>query len=178
MSDITVRSEHPSDRQAIDVIHLSAFGGDAEAQFVAAARDSADYIPELSLVAEYKHRLVGHLMLSHIQAQAEGQRLRMLALAPMAVVPSQSYRGIGGELLAYAIAKARDLGYTAIAEVGQTDYYQRHGFKPVTQWGIEHSLPLDDALMTVYELVPGTLRKGLKLVFPPAFVELVRQEVW
>ena len=178
MFRIEVRAEHPADRQAIDVIHLSAFGGDAEAQFVAAARDSEDFVPELSLVAEYRGRLVGHLMLSRIALAGAQSSVRVLALAPMAVVPSQAYRGIGGELLSYACEKSRALGYGAIVEIGQTDYYLRHDFKPLSELGLHHSLSLGDELVTVRELEPGALPRGAELRFPALFDSLFRMEAW
>jgi len=52
MHAITVRPETVEDIRAIDVVHISAFGGEAEAQLVSALRESATYNRELSLVAE------------------------------------------------------------------------------------------------------------------------------
>ena len=62
MESITVRQETPEDARAIDVVHISAFGGEAEAQLISALRESAAYNRELSLVAELEGRIVGCVM--------------------------------------------------------------------------------------------------------------------
>ncbi|HEX2237296.1 MAG TPA: N-acetyltransferase [Gammaproteobacteria bacterium] len=169
MTDIRVRAERPSDMQAIDVVNISAFEGDAEAQLVSELRNSPGYIPELSLVAEYRNRLVGHVMLTRINLLRDSQSFDMLALGPMSVVPSQAQRGIGAILLQQAVAEAEKMGFGAIAEVGQTEYYKRHGFKPLTDFGLTHNLKGCDAATTVMELKPGWLAGGGKLVFPEPF---------
>jgi putative acetyltransferase len=155
--------------QAIDVVNISAFKSDAEAQLVSDLRNTPGYIPKLSLVAEYKNRLVGHVMLTRIDLLGENKNLDMLVLGPMSVVPSQAYRGIGGILLKRAIAKADKMGFGVIAEVGQTDYYKRHGFKPLSDFGLTHNLKGGEGDITVLELRQGLLSGGGKLVFPEPF---------
>ncbi len=169
MTDIKVRAERPADIQAIGVVNISAFEGDCEAQLVADIRNSPAYIPELSLVAEYNGRLVGHIMLSRMELQSGAGKTEILALAPMSVVPSQSYRGIGHILLERATEKARQMGFAAIAEVGQASYFLRHGFKPLADYGLSHSLSAVDDDVTLLELSEGRLESGGKLVFPQAF---------
>jgi putative acetyltransferase len=155
--------------QAIDVVNISAFERDAEAQLVSDLRNTPGYIPELSLVAEYKNRLVGHVMLTRINLLRNGRSLDMLVLGPMSVVPSQAHRGIGGILLKEAVAKAEKMGFSAIAEVGQAEYYMRHRFKPLTDFGLTHNLNGCEGDISVLELKPGMLAGGGKLVFPEAF---------
>lgn len=172
MTEITVRAENPSDIQAIDVVNISAFQGEDEAQLVSELRNSSDFIPELSLVAEYKGRLVGHLMLSPIKFSGLPNPPEILTLAPMSVVPSQSSRGIGGALLRAGIDKAGQLGFKLIVEVGQTEYYKRHGFRPIEEFGLQHSLSISDEFITLYSLTEGRDMRNAKLIFPPAFVNM------
>ncbi|HKF96148.1 MAG TPA: N-acetyltransferase [Gammaproteobacteria bacterium] len=169
VADIRVRAEKPGDMQAIDVVNISAFEGDAEAQLVSDLRNSPGYIPELSLVAEYRNRLVGHAMLTRISLLRDNKSLDMLVLGPMSVVPSQAYRGIGAILLQHAITKAEKMGFGAIAEVGQTEYYRRHGFRSPTDFGLIHNLQGCDGAITAMELRQGTLQGGGKLIFPDSF---------
>lgn len=176
MTDIRVRAERPGDMQAIDVVNISAFEGEAEAQLVSGLRNTPGYIPELSLVAEYRHRLVGHVMLTRINLLKDGNSMDMLVLGPMSVVPSQAHRGIGGVLLKQAIAKARQMGFGAISEVGQTEYYLRHSFKPLTDFGLTHNLSGCEGAITVLELKPGWLSGG-QLVFPQPFRSLCERAV-
>jgi putative acetyltransferase len=172
VTDIRVRAERASDMQAIDVVNVSAFEGDAEAQLVFDLRNTSGYIPELSLVAEYKNRLVGHIMLTKVNLLRTDQRVDMLVLGPMSVVPSQAQRGIGGILLKQAIAKAKQMGFSAIAEVGQTEYYLRHGFRPLKDFALTHNLKEGDSDITAMELEHGALAGGGELVFPEPFKQI------
>ncbi len=172
MTEITVRAETPSDIQAIDVVNISAFQGEGEAQLVSELRNSTHYIPELSLVAEYKGRLVGHLMLSRVKILGIDNSPKVLTLAPMSVVPSQSSRGIGSVLLRAGIKKARQLGFEMIVEIGQTEYYKRHGFRPITEFGLRHSLNVSDEFITFFSLTEDHDIRNAELEFPPAFDNL------
>ncbi|MDH3871739.1 MAG: N-acetyltransferase, partial [Gammaproteobacteria bacterium] len=98
MHAITVRPETSEDASAIDVVHISAFGGEAEAHLISNLRASGSYNRELSLVAELNGRIVGHVLLTRIALRKDGEEKIVLALGPMSVVPSQSHRGIGSEL--------------------------------------------------------------------------------
>ncbi len=107
MQPIKVRAEVADDYRAIDVVNLSAFEGEAEAQLVDELRNSDGFIPDLSLVAELNGRVVGHVVLSKVKLKLGQESSEILALGPMSVVPSQSHRGIGSELIEAAIARAR-----------------------------------------------------------------------
>ncbi len=173
MHEVIVRAETPEDIKAIDVVNLSAFEGEAEARLVSMVRGSADFIPDLSLVAELNGRIVGHVLLSKVQLQsAEGATQAVLALGPMSVVPSQSHRGIGSDLIQAAIRRARDMRYSAIVVAGQPEYYQRFGFNQAADFGLECNLRIPVDAVTAMELVPNALSSGGKLVYPSAFEEI------
>ncbi|HEY9197760.1 MAG TPA: N-acetyltransferase, partial [Gammaproteobacteria bacterium] len=166
MQEVIVRAEAPEDVRAIDVVNLSAFQGEEEARLVTAIRASAEFIPDLSLVAELNGRIVGHLLLSKVQLQRAGDSRPILALGPMSVVPSQSHRGIGSALIQAAIGRARDMRYTAIVVAGQPEYYERFDFKPALNWTLSSNLRLPADALTAMELVPGTLQNGGQVVYP------------
>ena len=84
MQGITVRPESAADIKAIDVVHLSAFGGDEEVNLVSALRNSAGFKSDLSLVAEFHDRIVGHILLTKVRLQRDQGGMDILALAPMA----------------------------------------------------------------------------------------------
>jgi putative acetyltransferase len=169
MQSISVRQENPEDIRAIDVVHLSAFQGDEEVGLVDALRTSSGFVPELSLVAEFNGRIVGHILLTKVKMLKGSKGTDLLALAPMAVVPSQSHRGIGSELVLKSIEKAKSLGYTGIVVIGQPEFYQRFGFEPAAKWGIRSNLSVSSDLMTVMELVPGTFSEGSNVIYPSLF---------
>ena len=172
MHAITVRPETAEDIRAIDVVHISAFGGEAEAQLVSALRESATYNRELSLVAELGGRIVGHVLLTRVPLRKDGAEKNVLALGPMSVVPSQSHRGIGSELINASISLAEDKGYGAIVVLGHPEYYKRFGFVPARGLQISCNLPAPEDALTVMEIVAGNLAGGGHVEYPEPFVAL------
>jgi len=169
MQDITVRKEINEDIKAIDVVHMSAFEGEKEVGLIDTLRKSSSFLPDLSLVAEFKHRIVGHILLSKVVIQHGAKSTDILALAPMAVVPSQSHRGIGSELVTAAIDVAEKNNFDAIVVVGHPEFYERFGFKPAADFGLQCNLPVPDDIVTAMELKPGVLGKDGHVIFPSHF---------
>jgi putative acetyltransferase len=169
MSSIQVRQETPEDIRAIDVVHMSAFEGDDEVALIDSLRASSGFIADLSLVAEFKGRIVGHILLTRIKLLRGKESDQILALAPMAVVPSQSHRGIGTELVNAAVDKARSLGHRAIVVVGQPEFYHRFGFEPAAQYGVDTNLSVAGELVTVLALQEGALEGGGNAIYPSQF---------
>ena len=172
MHAITVRPETVEDIRAIDVVHISAFGGEAEAQLVSALRESATYNRELSLVAELGGRIVGHVLLTRVPLRKDGAEKNVLALGPMSVVPSQSHRGIGSELINASINLATDKGYGAIVVLGHPEYYKRFGFVSARDLQVSCNLPAPEDALTVMEIVAGNLVGGDHVEYPEPFVAL------
>jgi putative acetyltransferase len=172
MQQIRVRSETAEDFRAIDVVNLSAFEGEAEAQLLAELRSSKVFIPDLSLVAELNGRIVGHVVLTKVQLRSSTGTSEILALGPMSVVPSQSHRGIGSELIEAAIARAKPLCFPAIVVAGHPDYYQRFGFRLAKEWGVTCNLPIPADALTAMELVEGALAGGGQVEYPDLFKAL------
>lgn len=169
MSQVSVRQENKDDIRAIDVVHVSAFEGDAEAGLIDDLRASSSFIPELSLVAEFNGRIVGHILLTKVRLLSDDGGQDILVLAPMAVVPSQSHRGIGSELVQKAVEAAKSMGYTAIVVAGRPDFYKRFGFEPASKWGLTSNLAIAGELITAIELEDGALSKGGNVIYPSMF---------
>jgi len=172
MKDIQVRAESPDDFRAIDVVNLSAFEGDSEARLVSELRKHEDYSAELSFVAEFNGRLVGHCMLTPSQLKTDKGSVDVLLLAPMSVVPSQSHRGIGRELVDAAIKIAKLKGFSAIIASGKPDYYSKLGFEQGTDRCVECDLPIPDDAVMLIELEKGALSKGGKVSYGEPFLSL------
>lgn len=172
MQPIIVRPEQPEDARAIDVVHISAFGGEAEAQLVSALRMLPSYNRELSLVAELNGRIVGHVLLSRVPMRREGEERNVLALGPMSVVPSQSHRGIGSELIKASVSLAEQKGYGAIVVVGHPEYYKRFGFQSAKEQGISCNLPAPEDALTVRNIADGAENQGGYVEYPEPFIAL------
>ena len=117
-----IRDETEADHAAVGRLHRLAFGGDAEARLVDALRQSG--AAAVSLVAESGGVVVGHLLLSALEAPE-----RALALAPLAVLPDRQRQGVGSALVRAALTRAREGGWAAAFVLGDPAYYGRFGFR-------------------------------------------------
>jgi len=169
MSTIQVRQENSDDIRAIDVVHLSAFEGDTEVALVDSLRSSSGFISDLSLVAEFNGRIVGHVLLTKVRLLKGNESKDVLALAPMAVVPSQSHRGIGSELIQAVVEKAKKLGYKGIVVAGHPEFYQRFGFETAAKWGLDTNLTVSNDLVTAMELEDKCFEGGGNIIYPALF---------
>ncbi len=73
---------------------------------------SANYIPELALVAEDNHDLVGHIMLTKTYiTTADDKKVEALLLGPICVVLERRNEGIGSLLMNESLRLAKVMGY-------------------------------------------------------------------
>lgn len=163
---MVIRSECPSDAAAIRAVHLAAFGQTLEADLVDALRQ--EWLNEVSLVAESDGRVVGHVLISRLEAIGAGRSLRAAALGPVAVLPEYQNQGIGGVLIQRALEESRALGIGVVLVLGHASYYPRFGFsaEPARRFVSPYSSH-GDAWM-VAELIPGALPAGPATVAYPA----------
>lgn len=116
-----IRPEDEDDEDAIRSLLQSAFEGSAEADLVDALRWQGDLA--VSLVADVKGRLVGHVALSPLRSPH-----RSLALAPLAVSPQMQGMGIGTALVREALNCAAHRDAAIVFVLGEPEYYSRFGF--------------------------------------------------
>lgn len=130
---IQLRPEQPEDYQAIRELLRVCFdreGADEicnEWNLVESIRTTDSYHSNLSLVAIVDERIVGYVMFSDAWI---GER-KTAALAPLAVLPDYQKQGIGGFLVDSGLEFVRRQGYLSALVLGG-DYYQRFGFRPVS----------------------------------------------
>lgn len=128
--DILVRSEKPTDIDAIEQVTLAAFMGKfsdnpTEHLIVNGLRD-ADAL-SLSLVAEIDKKIVGHVAFSLVTIN--GENLNWYGLGPISVVPELQKQGIGSKLINEGLSAIRAIGAQGCVLEGSPVYYQRFGFK-------------------------------------------------
>ncbi|HUY99361.1 MAG TPA: N-acetyltransferase [Thermomicrobiaceae bacterium] len=166
----TIRAETAADRAAIHEVNALAFGREAEAGLVDAIRDSPEFIPELSLVAEWDGRVAGHVLFSRIVIRTADSDVPALTLAPVAVRPEAQNQGVGTALVREGLERARALGHRIVVVIGHPTYYPRFGFAPARPQGLEAPFPIADPPFMALALVPGAL-DGVRgtVVYPPAF---------
>lgn len=141
-----IRTEEAKDHKAVFDLIQRAFENekhsDHNEQFlVERLRKSDAFVPELSLVAELSGGIVGYILLTKIEIVNNDRRYLSLALAPVAVLPDNQGKGIGGALIRAAHETATRLGFTSVILLGHETYYPRFGYRMAKEFGIK--LPFD-----------------------------------
>jgi putative acetyltransferase len=166
---IVIRPERAGDGAAIRRVHERAFGRSAEADLVEAIRATEAFVTELSLVACDEDDLVGHVLLSPVPLDPGG---KVLALAPLAVLPERQRQGVGALLVTAALDRAQTTDYPIVVLVGDPAYYRRFGFVGASELGIEAPFPVpDDAWMALALRGHRAAVRG-RVVYPPAFADV------
>ncbi len=144
LDQIIIRKETKEDFYQTEHMVLRAFWnihgpGCNEHLLVHKLRDSEDYIPELSRVAELDGQIVGAIFYSRSWVvEEDGTRHDILTFGPLAVEPTCFSRGIGGKLLEETLSKAKEAGWPGVVILGEPEYYPRHGFVTCDKFGIVH----------------------------------------
>lgn len=150
---VVVRCESVTDGPAIRAVNGAAFESPDEAGLVDRLRAEGDVL--LSLVAEYRSQIVGHILLSRMWIDTANRFIPAVALAPMAVLPAYQRQGIGGRLIRDGLERLRRQGEEIVVVVGHPDYYPRFGFSREKARCLESPFPAH-ALMAL-DLRPGAL---------------------
>ncbi len=137
--EITVRSEQVADYARIAEINALAFAAYiqepqsrsfvSEFAMVDGLRHSANFDPELSLVAEVAGEVVGHALFYPFPMLVGGQELLAVSLGPIAVGPAHQKTGIGGALIEAGHHIAREKGHAFAFLLGHPSYYPRFGYQ-------------------------------------------------
>ncbi|QIS23084.1 GNAT family N-acetyltransferase [Nocardia terpenica] len=153
-----IRRERAGDIPAIDAVHRNAFAREyvngarlrgepddapraqadpPEVDLVHRLRSDAAWIPTLSLVAQVRDRVVGHVCLT----RASIGPFPVLALGPLGVLPERQGDGVGSALMHAALGAADALDEPLVGLLGSLDFYPRFGFVPGTRLHIAPDEP-------------------------------------
>lgn len=152
---VNVRMERETDADAVRKVVKAAFAGAEhtdgdEHNLVGRLRGSAEYVKELSLVAEAGDRIVGHIMFSKIRVGD----VEALALAPLAVLPEYQNLGIGRMLIKAGHKIARESGYSCSVVLGSPEYYGKSGYLEASLYGIRAPFEVPSRVYMVCPLNP------------------------
>ena len=138
---LVIRCEDAEDQSAVRTVNESSFGRPDEADLVDRLRKEGAVI--LSLVAEIKEQIVGHILFSRMWIDSPGASVPAVALAPLAVLPRHQRKGIGGALIRGGLECLRDRGEPIVLVLGHADYYRRFGFSTEKARSLASPFPPD-----------------------------------
>ena len=177
MNDIIIRKETAEDHPGVAAVIREAFSDDphsdqTEDQLVVRLRKSSAFIPELSLVAEFQGKIVGHILLSQVQIGSQEGAVPALALAPVSVHPNFQGQGIGSALITNAHQVATKLGHQIVVLIGHEHYYPRFGYELCSKYGIQFPFKAPPQNCMVLKLKKGAL-EGVSgtVIYPQAFYQ-------
>lgn len=164
--EIKLRREMPADYKQVfkvieDAFKTEPFSDFTEQFLVERLRKSDAFIPELSIVAVKEEEIIGHVLVTKIDIIEGKNSSASLALAPVSVKSTYQNKGIGGQLILVAHAKAIELGFKSIILLGHDKYYPRFGYEHASKFGIKLPFDAPDENCMAIELVEGGL-KGVK----------------
>jgi putative acetyltransferase len=154
---VTIRPQRERDARPIREVHILAYGRENEAKVVLELAASPEMDPELALVAEVAHEVVGHLLLYPIRVLVPGRPLKALLMGPPAVRPDFQLQGIGTSLIREGLRRGRGKGYGFAVTVGPESFFGKFGFCLAGSLGLEPTVAVPPDLFLATELRAGAL---------------------
>jgi putative acetyltransferase len=170
-----IRAEQPKDIEAIHKVIIAAFERTDEADLVDRLRGVTSTLSFVAVERETVEleTIVGHIFFSPVTidrkcadglADDSDDRLPMLGLAPLAVLPAYQRQGIGSLLIQHGLKECDRLGFKAVVVLGSSKYYPRFGFIPAKEKGLSCEYPVPDEAFMVLELKKGALEGRVGIV--------------
>ncbi|WP_270234863.1 GNAT family N-acetyltransferase [Staphylococcus warneri] len=157
-----IRQERKEDYRDTEEVVRRAFENEtysdqSEHILVAKLRKSEVFVPDLSLVAVYEDKIIGHILLSKILIDTEDKKVESLALAPISVLPEYQNKGVGRKLIQQALTIAEKLDFESVIVMVHEAYYPKFGFKKASYWGTQAPFEIPDELLMAIELKDNSL---------------------
>jgi len=176
--DIVIRNENTTDYRIVEELTREAFWnlyvpGCSEHFVLNNLRNSPDFIPELTFVAQKERQIVGHIAYSRGTIKNEqGAKKEIISFGPISVLPEYQKQGIGSALILHTINLARNMGCLAICIYGDPRYYSRFGFRCAERYEIKTSDDKFAVALQALELKHGALQNTAG-----KFIESIAYEV-
>jgi putative acetyltransferase len=131
---IVIRSETDADVSAIANVTVAAFKtleiSNHTEQFIIEALRAAQALT-ISLVAEVRGRVVGHIAFSPVTISNGTQN--WYGLGPVSVLPEYQRQGLGKALIHEGLSRLKSMRARGCCLVGHPEYYKKFGFDNVPE---------------------------------------------
>ncbi len=174
MRKLHVRPERATDYQAVNHMLASTFNREDEARLVQKLRLKEEFIPKLSLLAEYEGEIFGYLLLFPLSVISGSGKNTILSLSTMAVDYKYQSHGIGEALIENGLKKAKALGYNAVTVFDSTGYFLKFGFRKASEFKLQAPVNMPDDDFLAMELQKNALKKITGTINYP--FELMREQ--
>lgn len=179
---IQIRNEEEKDYERVEKITRKAFWnlyvpGCNEHYLAHVMRPHKDFLPELDLVIEVDHQVIGNIMYTKTKLiDKAGEKKDILTFGPVCISPEYQRKGYGKRLMECSFERAAALGYDVIVIFGNPNNYVSRGFKSCKKYNVCLKNGTYPSAMMVKELKPDVL-DGRKWVYyqSPVF-EIDEQE--
>ncbi len=141
-------------------VESRAFGSDEESELVNDLLCDSSAMPLLSLIALNGERAVGHLLFTQAKLAGTDGPISAVILAPLAVIPEEQDKGVGGQLIKEGLGLLSKSGVKLVFVFGDPRYYTRHKFRPASPLGFAAPYPIPEEhanAWMVQELRPGVI---------------------
>lgn len=155
-----IREATSSDTENVMTVERAAFGSDSEAELVRELINDPSAKPLISLLAFENGLAIGHILFTSARLIHSDSSPAMSILAPLAVIPGEQRKGIGGKLIENGLSILSSSGMALVFVLGHPEYYPRHGFIPAGRQGFEAPYPIPDEhadAWMVQALKPGLI---------------------
>jgi len=128
---LAIRTAGPDEIETVAALHAEAFaasphGHHGEAALVRALMADGDGLVSLGAWAD--DGLIGHILFSSMDVEADGLALPAAALAPVGVLPAYRRQGIADALIRAGHERLATLGVRMAFVLGDPAYYGRFGY--------------------------------------------------
>jgi putative acetyltransferase len=178
--DISIRESDADDFDRVLDVEKRAFGNDKEAQLVADLLGDPTAKPTLSLLAFQDDKAVGHILFTRAYINDRAEQPLFHILAPLAVVPENQKRGVGGLLIREGLRRLKEMGSKMVLVLGHMDYYPKFGFLPdAGKRGYSAPYPIPQEFSDAW-MVQSLIPEGFQIDEGKVLcaVELSKPEYW
>jgi putative acetyltransferase len=150
-----IRPEIKDDVEGVRLLLEKTFGRPQEADLVDTLRERG--LITLSMVAHIEEQIVGYIAFSPVELESNSSMVKILGLAPLAILPPYQRQEIGSKLVETALAECQKMEYQGIVVLGAPEFYNRFGFRQASLYQLYSSFDVPAEFFMVKELLNGSL---------------------